>query len=183
MSRIGKKPVVIPQGVQVTLGAETVSVKGPKGQLSLSVRSVIAVEQKEGKLFLTRKEEGPKVRALHGAYQSILKNMVQGVTEGFTKELELQGVGFRADMQGKNLKLSLGFSHPVHFPIPEGIQVKVTNQTAVAIQGIDKTLVGQIAASLRQLKPPEPYQGKGIRYKGEVVRKKVGKAAAGATGA
>lgn len=183
MSRIGKRIIEIPQGVQVTLAQREIAVKGPKGTLHFKIPGKIDVVQKDGKILVTRQEEVSTVRALHGACQSVILNMVKGVTEGFIKELDIQGVGFRAEVQGHNLKLSLGFSHPVLFPIPEGIQVKVANQTAVVIQGFDKVLVGQVAANIRKLKPPEPYQGKGIRYKGEIIVKKVGKAAAGATGA
>ena len=183
MSRIGRKPVDVVKGVTVEIQGNRVTVKGPKGTMKAEIPAVIELAQKEGKVFVTRKEETRKGRSLHGSIQSLVHNMVLGVTTGFVKELEIQGVGFRAEMKGKDLQLSLGFSHPVLFPIPEGIHVKVANQTGLTIDGCDKVLVGQIAANIRELKPPEPYQGKGIRYKGEVVRKKVGKAAAGATGA
>lgn len=183
MSRIGRRPVTVPAGVQITQEEGRLSIKGPKGALQMSIPERLEIAQKEGRLWVRRKEETAGTRALHGVCQKGIQNMVDGVTRGFTKELEIQGVGYRAEVQGENLKLSLGFSHPVLYPIPEGIQIKVANQTALSIEGYDKVLVGQVAATIRQLKPPEPYQGKGIRYKGEVVRKKVGKAAAGAAGA
>lgn len=183
MSRIGKKPIVLPSGVQVTEQASKITVKGPKGTLNYTLPPHISLEQKEGKLHLRRKEESVAARSLHGVSQTTLQNMVKGVVENFSKDLEIQGVGYRAEVKGKNLQLSLGFSHPVLFPIPEGIVVKVASQTQVEIIGCDKVLVGQVAATIRKLRPPEPYQGKGIRYKGEVVRRKVGKAAAGAAGA
>lgn len=182
MSRIGKRPIKIPQGVQANVQGLQVAVKGPKGSLSCHIPESIQVEQKEGTLLLTRKDESLAARSNHGVTQTVIQNMVQGVVEGFTRELEIQGVGYRAEVKGKDLQLSLGFSHPVLFPIPEGIQIKVNNQTQIAITGCDKVQVGQLAADLRRLRPPEPYQGKGIRYKGETVRRKVGKAAAGAAG-
>lgn len=183
MSRIGKRAVEIPKGVQITLAQRDIAVKGPKGTLHFRIPEKIDVLEKDGKILVTRQEEASPVRALHGACQSVIFNMVKGVTDGFTKDLEIQGVGYKAEVQGHHLKMSLGFSHPVLFPIPEGIQIKVANQTGVVIQGFDKVLVGQVAANIRKLKLPEPYQGKGIRYKGEIIEKKVGKAAAGATGA
>lgn len=180
MSRIGKRPVLIPEGVSVTCSNEAIHVKGPKGNLSFSIPALVQVAVKDGKVFVTRKEESRFARSRQGVTQSLIQNMVSGVKQGFSKQLEIQGVGFRADVQGKNLNLSLGFSHPVAFPIPEGIQVKVANQTKISIEGCDKVLVGQIAANIRGLKPPEPYQGKGIRYLNETVRRKAGKTAAGA---
>lgn len=182
MSRIGKKPIPIPQGVQVTLQGSQLLVKGPKGTIPFWLPNKVGVEQKEGQLTVNRKEESREARSQHGVSQTVIQNMVKGVLNPFSKALDIQGVGYRAEVKGKNLVLSLGFSHPVLFSIPEGIQVKVTNQTQLEIIGCDKVLVGQIAATIRKLRPPEPYQGKGIRYKGEIVRRKVGKAAAGAAG-
>lgn len=183
MSRIGKRPIPVPKGVEIKLEERRLSVKGPKGNLSFRLPAGMEFAQKEGAIHVTRAVETPKTRELHGVTQAVIQNMVHGVTQGYNRELEIEGVGFKADLQGKNLKLSLGFSHPVLYPIPEGIQIKVTNQTSLSIQGCDKRLVGQVAADIRRLKVPEPYQGKGIRYRGEVIRRKVGKAAAGATGA
>lgn len=183
MSRVGRKPIEMPKGVSTEIKGALLTVKGPLGSLSFKIPLLVEVSPKDGKIVVTRKEETLKGRSLHGSCQAVIQNMVKGVTDGFRKELEIQGVGFRAEMKGKNLQLSLGFSHPVLFPISEGIQMKVANQTNITVEGCDKALVGQVAANIRGLKPPEPYQGKGIRYKGEVVHKKVGKAAAGAQGA
>lgn len=183
MSRIGKRPIAIPKGVTLKIAGERIDIIGPKGELSFRIPEGIVVEHKDGKLTVGRKAEGSQARSQHGVSQALLQNMVCGVVEPFQKELEIQGVGYRAEVKGNQLQLSLGFSHPVLFPIPEGIQVKVAAQTKLAISGCDKVLVGQVAANIRKLRPPEPYQGKGIRYQGEHVRRKVGKAAAGATGA
>ncbi|MDP2599660.1 MAG: 50S ribosomal protein L6 [Deltaproteobacteria bacterium] len=182
MSRVGRKPVEIPQGVQATLKENVLSVKGPKGTLSFTVPSLIKAAVEKDKIVVTRGAEDRFSKSQHGMVRNIVQNMVHGVTEQFVKELDIQGVGYRAELKGKNLQLALGFSHPVLFPIPEGIQIQVTNQTRLRIQGCDRHLVGQISAEIRGLKPPEPYQGKGIRYLNEVVKKKVGKAAAGAAG-
>lgn len=183
MSRIGKRPITIPKEVTVKTEGRRVDIQGPKGKLCTLIPEGIAVEQKGGSLAVTRLEESAKARSQHGVTQAVLNNMVRGVVEPFQKELEIQGVGYRAEVKGNQLQLSLGFSHPVLIGIPEGIQIKVAAQTKLAISGCDKILVGQVAANIRDLKPPEPYQGKGIRYQGEHVRRKVGKAAAGSTGA
>lgn len=182
MSRVGRKPVEIPQGVQATLKENVLSVKGPKGTLSFIVPSLIKVVVEKDKIVVTRGAEDRFSKSQHGMVRNIIHNMVHGVTQQFAKELDIQGVGYRAELKGKNLQLALGFSHPVLFPVPEGIQIQVTNQTRLHVQGCDRHLVGQTAAEIRGLKPPEPYQGKGIRYLNEVVKKKVGKAAAGAAG-
>jgi large subunit ribosomal protein L6 len=176
MSRIGKKPIPIPAGVQVTLDNGTVSVKGPKGQLSWSFDPSIQVAQENGHLIVTRANDQPRVRALHGLTRSLVANMVTGVSTGFTKNLEIQGTGYRAQLQGRKLVLSLGFSHPVEIDPPEGITFLSDAPNRVSVSGIDKQLVGEVAAKIRALRPPEPYKGKGIRYAGEVVRRKAGKA-------
>ncbi len=182
MSRVGRKPVVVPQGVQATLQNNVVTVKGPKGTLSFSLPKLVKAVIEKEKIVLTRGAEDRFSKSQHGMARNMVQNMVQGVTTPFVKELDIQGVGYRAELKGKNLQLSLGFSHAVLYPIPEGIQIQVTNQTRLHIQGCSRQLVGQTASEIRGLKPPEPYQGKGIRYLNEVVKKKVGKAAAGAAG-
>src|SRR3989338_932048 len=182
MSRVGKKPVEIPQGVQVALKESVVTVKGPKGTLTFAIPKLVKLSVEKDKVVLTRGSEDRFSKSQHGMVRSIVQNMVHGVTQQFAKELDIQGVGYRAELKGKNLQLALGFSHPVLFPIPEGIQIQVANQTKLTISGCDKELVGQTAANIRGLKPPEPYQGKGIRYLNEVVKRKVGKQAAGAAG-
>jgi large subunit ribosomal protein L6 len=175
MSRIGKRPVTVPSGVTVTARDGHVEVKGPKGTLAEAVPTRIAVAVGDGAVTLTRPDEKRDTRALHGLVRALVANMVRGVTEGFTRELEIQGVGYRAEVAGKNLKLSLGFSHPVEMPIPEGLGVAV-QENRIRIEGADKKAVGQFAALVRKLRPPEPYKGKGVRYADEQVRRKVGKA-------
>ena len=183
MSRIGKRPIAVPKGVTVKIEGKRIDVHGPKGELHYLIPEGVLVEQKVGRVLVGRSQETTLGRSQQGVSQAVLQNMVTGVVEPFQRELEIQGVGFRAEVKGNQLQLSLGFSHPVLFPIPKGIQISVAAQTKLAISGCDKVLVGQVAANIRKLKRPEPYQGKGIRYKGEHVRHKVGKAAAGATGA
>lgn len=183
MSRIGKKPVVLGQGVEAALKEGHLTVKGPKGVLTLILSPHVVVQLQDKTLTVKPRTEDRIAQSHHGLVRNLIQNMVTGVSQPFTKELEIQGVGFRAEVKGKNLQLALGFSHPVLYPIPEGIHIEVKNQTKVTISGCDKIKVGQTAAELRSLKKPEPYQGKGIRYLGEVVREKVGKAAAGAQGA
>lgn len=183
MSRVGKKPVILPKGVQAELREGVLSVKGPKGALTFDLPRLVEVQVQEGQILVFPKGQDRFARAEHGLARARIQNMVTGVTEQFRKDLEIQGVGYRAEVKGHDLQLSLGFSHPVLFPIPEGIKIGVKKQTELTIEGCDRQLVGQTAAEIRGLKPPEPYQGKGIRYVGEVVRHKVGKAAAGATGA
>ena len=176
MSRIGRQPVSVPANVTITVGEENfVSVKGPKGELTRHFPLSITLDRDEGVINVTRPNDEGKQRALHGLSRSLLNNMVTGVTDGFAKVLEVQGVGYRAQMQGSNLQLALGFSHPVIVSPPEGITFLVEGPR-VSIQGIDKEKVGQVAANIRKLRPPEPYKGKGIRYSGERVRRKAGKA-------
>ena len=176
MSRVGLKSITLPEKVSVSLAADrTVSVEGPKGTLSWQMPEGIALEQEDGILTVTRANESRKVRALHGTSRSLINNMVQGVTEGFSKELEIQGVGFRAAVKGKNLDLSLGKSHPILHPIPDEVTVTVSDNTKIKVEGTDKQVVGQFAAEVRSYYPPEPYKGKGVRYVGEYVRRKAGK--------
>jgi large subunit ribosomal protein L6 len=176
MSRIGKRPIPIPDKVTITLEGQKVSVKGPKGQLSLSLVPEVSIEQDDSTLLVKRRNESRLARQRHGLSRTLVANMVEGVSQGFQKRLEIQGVGYRAQIQGKNLSLSVGYSHPVVIEPPDGIQLAVENNTNVMVSGIDKEIVGNIAASIRAVRPPEPYKGKGIRYSGEVVRRKVGKA-------
>jgi large subunit ribosomal protein L6 len=177
MSRIGKRPIPIPDKVTITLEGQKVSVKGPKGQLSLSLVPEVSIEQEDDStLLVKRRNESRIARQRHGLSRTLVANMVEGVSQGFQKRLEIQGVGYRAQIQGKNLSLSVGYSHPVVIEPPDGIQLAVENNTNVTVSGIDKEIVGNIAASIRAVRPPEPYKGKGIRYSGEVVRRKVGKA-------
>lgn len=183
MSRVGKKPIAIPKGVQVAIEGDLVKVKGPKGELSYTVPENIAAKVENESVIVNRANETKDVRAKHGLARNLIQNLITGVSTGFTKNLVIQGVGYRADVKGKHLNISLGFSHPVEFPIPEGIDIKVDNQTKLSVEGIDRCLVGQVCAEIRSLRPPEPYQGKGIRYADEHVRRKAGKAAAGAQGA
>ncbi len=180
MSRVGRKPILIPKGVTVAVEGETVRVEGPKGKLSRMVHAALTVSLQDSRLLVQRSSDHRTVRALHGLTRALLANMVQGVTEGFEKKLEIVGIGYRAQLQGRALQLTLGYSHPVIFPLPEGIQAEVDKQTSVTIRGADKELVGQTAAKLRALRKPDPYKGKGIRYVGEMIRRKVGKKAAAA---
>lgn len=179
MSRIGKKIVLIPSGVTAEIQGNLVKIKGPKGQISKEIPKGIKAEIQDGKGVLFSAEGDPKeLSPLHGLARSICFNMVEGVTKGFSKGLEIQGVGYRAKVDGKNLELALGFTHPVIFPVPEGIKIDVEEQVRIKISGVDKQLVGEVAARIRRYLPPEPYKGKGIRYAGEVVRKKAGKTVA-----
>jgi large subunit ribosomal protein L6 len=177
MSRIGKKPIAVPEGVEIDVKPGMVSVKGPKGELSQAVSPDMRVSQENGTLTVERPTDRGEHRALHGLTRSLIANMVEGVTGGFEKRLEIQGVGYRARLQGKTLELSVGYSHPVSVTAPEGIEFEVPTPTQVIVRGIDKQLVGEIAARIRRTRPPEPYKGKGIRYAGEHVRRKVGKRA------
>jgi len=178
MSRIGRQVVSLPSGVKVERKGDEVHVQGPKGSLAGSLPAGISVELAEGEMRFIRADESKPTRAAHGLARSLFANMVHGVTQGFARELEIQGVGYRADVSGKTLKLALGFSHPVEVPVPEGLSVSVPEANKVRIEGIDKEAVGQFAADVRGLRPPEPYKGKGIRYVDEHVRRKVGKAGA-----
>jgi large subunit ribosomal protein L6 len=176
MSRIGNKAVEIPDKVKVNVGSDgAVSVEGPKGKLSWTLPRNIKATVANNRVSLVRDAETRSVKALHGLSRSLVNNMVQGVSEGFTKQLEIEGVGFKAAVQGSTLNLSLGFSHPILFAIPKEIKITVTENTKLTIQGIDKKLVGQVTADIRRFYPPEPYKGKGVRYAGEQVRRKEGK--------
>ncbi|MEN6626877.1 MAG: 50S ribosomal protein L6 [Candidatus Sumerlaeia bacterium] len=175
MSRIGKNPIAIPKGVQVTMDGSTVSVKGPKGNASIDYRGHVAVSHVEDHLEVARHSDDRQDRAYHGLYQRLLVSMVKGVTEGFNKELQLVGVGYRAAMDGKTLVMTLGYSHEVRFAPPEGITLAAPAQDRIVVSGSDKQLVGQVAANIRSLRGPEPYKGKGIRYVNEHIRRKVGK--------
>ena len=176
MSRIGNKAVDIPDKVKVNISQEgAVAVEGPKGKLNWTLPRGINARVADNRISLARDAETRSVKALHGLSRSLVHNMVQGVSEGFTKELIIEGVGFKAAVQGTTLNLSLGFSHPILFPIPKDIKVTVTENTRISITGIDKKVVGQVAADIRRYYPPEPYKGKGVRYAGEVIRRKEGK--------
>ena len=177
MSRIGKQPIPVPDGVTVSIDPGSVSVKGPKGELSQAVNREMTVALDDGTLTVERPTDRGPHRALHGLTRSLLANMVEGVTNGYERRLEIQGVGYRARLQGKALELSVGYSHPVSLEAPDGIEFEVPQQTEVIVRGIDKQLVGEMAARIRRVRPPEPYKGKGIRYAGEHVRRKVGKRA------
>jgi large subunit ribosomal protein L6 len=177
MSRIGKKPIPIPSGVEVKITAGTVTVKGPKGELSERINPDITVSQDDGTVVVTRPTDRGPHRALHGLTRSLVANMVTGVTDGFEKRLEIQGVGYRAQMRGSDLELQLGFSHPVNVKAPEGISFEVPQPTQIVVRGISKQRVGETAAQIRKWRPPEPYKGKGIRYADEYVQRKVGKRA------
>jgi large subunit ribosomal protein L6 len=178
MSRIGKKPVVIPQGVKVEFKDKTVLVEGPKGKLGKIVSDRIGIEIKDNLVNISRSTDTKLDKSLHGLYRALIANMIKGVTEGYVKELEIIGVGFKAAVAGNNLTLNLGFSHPVNFPIPEGIKIETPKPTQMVIRGIDKEKVGQLATEIRAIYPPEPYKGKGVRFVGEYVKKKIGKAQA-----
>jgi len=177
MSRIGRKPVPVPDAVTVEIAPGNIAVKGPKGELRQTLSTDMTVEQDDGAVTVARPTDRGEHRALHGLTRSLIANMVEGVTEGFEKRLEIQGVGYRAALKGKNLELALGYSHPVAIDAPEGIEFEVPQPTEVIVKGIDKQLVGQVAADIRKRRPPEPYKGKGIRYKDEQVLRKVGKRA------
>jgi large subunit ribosomal protein L6 len=177
MSRIGKKPIPVPDGVTVEIAPGQVSVKGPKGELSQVVNQEMKVSQDEGEVTVERPTDRGEHRALHGLTRSLIANMVVGVTDGYEKRLEIQGVGYRARLQGKSLELALGYSHPVSLSAPDGIEFEVPQPTQVVVRGIDKQLVGEMAAQVRKARPPEPYKGKGVRYEGEHVARKVGKRA------
>src|SRR5436189_2874161 len=177
MSRIGRKPIPIPDGVSVQIAPGRVAVKGPRGELDQVLSRDMSLGIEDGVLTVSRPTDRGPHRALHGLTRSLVANMVEGVTNGFERRLEIQGVGYRARLQGKALELSVGYSHPVSMPAPDGIEFEVPQPTQVIVRGIDKQLVGEIAARIRRVRPPEPYKGKGIRYAGEHVRRKVGKRA------
>jgi large subunit ribosomal protein L6 len=175
MSRIGKAPITVPSGVDVTITGRTITVKGPKGTLSRDIPGEIIVRKEDSTILVERPNDERENRSLHGLSRTLVNNMVIGVTDGFTKELEIVGVGYRAEAQGQNLRLALGFSHPVMVPAPEGISFEIPQQTRVIVKGIDKELVGQVAANIRSIRKPEPYKGKGVRYLGERIVRKAGK--------
>jgi len=177
MSRIGRQPVEVPKGVDVSVNGQAVRVKGPKGDLSLEAHPEMTVTLEENEVRVDRPSDLPRHRALHGLTRALINNMVEGVTEGFSRTLELVGVGYRADMKGTTLNLALGFSHPVNYDPPEGVTIECPNQTTIVVKGPDKQAVGQAAAVIRGFRPPEPYKGKGVRYQGEQVRRKAGKTA------
>jgi large subunit ribosomal protein L6 len=177
MSRIGKRPIEVPAGVLVSIDPGRVTVSGPKGELRQQVPQRMKISQEDGTITVTRPTERGEDRALHGLTRTLVANMVEGVTNGFEKKLEIQGVGYRAALSGSNLELSVGYSHPVRITPREGISFEVPVPTQIVVRGIDKQIVGQTAAEIRKVRPPEPYKGKGIRYEGEFVRRKVGKRA------
>jgi large subunit ribosomal protein L6 len=177
MSRIGKKPIALPKGVSVTVAGKKVDIKGPKGNLTRQIHSTVDAKVEGDKLNVLTSSQATEDRRYHGLTRTLLANMVQGVSEGFTRKLKLVGVGYRAAVTGKTLNLTLGFSHPINFNPPAGIDIKVDAQTTLVVTGADKEMVGQVAAKLRGFRPPEPYHGKGVRYEDEVIVTKVGKAA------
>lgn len=176
MSRVGKEPIEIPSGVTVTVSGSNVKVKGGKGNLEMNFRDEIKVLVEGSTVIVTRVDDTRGARSLHGLTRSLIANMVKGVSEGFEKKLEIVGVGYRADVKGSNLNLLLGFSHPIDYALPAGIKASVEKQTLITLNSADKQLLGQVAAEIRGFRPPEPYKGKGIKYEGEVIRRKAGKA-------
>jgi large subunit ribosomal protein L6 len=181
MSRIGKKPVPIPAGVSITVGAADVTVKGPKGQLKLALPASCKVTQENNELTVVRESEEKKVRAAHGTTRAHINNMVKGVTVGWLKELDIVGVGYKAEAKGQMLTLTIGYSHLVNYPAPDGITIETPEPTKIKVSGIDRQKVGQVAAEIRAVRPPEPYKGKGIKYIDEHVERKAGKSAAGSS--
>lgn len=177
MSRVGKEPIEIPQGVEVDIERNTIQVKGPKGVLRQEIHPSMGVSLNEGTMVVTRPSESSLHKSLHGLTRTLLANVIRGVTEGFEKRLEISGVGYRAELQGKAVVLQLGFSHPVVFRPPEGVTITIEKGTRLTVSGIDKQLVGQVAAKIRSFRPPDPYKEKGIKYEGEYVRRKAGKSA------
>lgn len=176
MSRIGKRPIPIPDKVTVIVNGQDISVKGPKGELSRTLPSGVVLEQENNQIVIQRRDDSRVSRERHGLCRTLVANMLEGVSKGFQKRLEIQGVGYRAQVQGRNLNMSLGYSHPVKFEPPPGIEFLVESNTNIVVSGIDKEVVGNIAAMIRNARPPEPYKGKGVRYSGEFVRRKAGKA-------
>ena len=180
MSRIGKRPLPLPAGVTGKVEGQRVTVKGPKGELTRAVHAELGVKLEGNQLLVTRPSEESKHKALHGLTRALLKNMIEGVAQGYTKTLEIQGVGYKAEVRPPGVRLTVGYSHPVDYPAPPGIKLSVENNVLVKVEGVDKELVGQVASEIRKVRPPEPYKGKGIRYQGEQVRRKAGKTATGA---
>ena len=176
MSRIGKMPIAVPAGVEVTIDGTTVTVKGPKGELTRTFQSCMTIAQEGAELIVTRPDDSRESKSFHGLTRTLLANMVEGVSKGYSKKLQMVGVGYRAAMKGKDIELSLGYSHPVYITAPENITFEVPTQTEIVVSGPNKEQVGQVAADIRKWRKPEPYKGKGIRYEGEHVRRKVGKA-------
>jgi large subunit ribosomal protein L6 len=176
MSRIGRRPITVPAGVDVQLDGNTVRVKGPRGELTRTLHSDVIVRREEGELLVERPSDDPRHRSLHGLSRTLVANMVEGVTTGFTKILEIVGVGYRAETKPFGLTLQLGYSHPIEYKAPEGISLRAVSPTVVEVSGTNKEVVGQVAAEIRSLRPPEPYKGKGVKYQGEVIRRKAGKA-------
>lgn len=177
MSRIGRKPVEIKKGVTVEIKDGTIKVKGPKGELTQTYDTRINIKVENDQVILTRDSNDKRVRALHGLYRALIQNMIDGVSEGYTKKLEIIGVGYRAELKGRGLQLALGYSHPIFFIPPKDVKIEVPAPTNIVVSGIDKQLVGQVAAKIRSFRPPEPYKGKGIRYEGEQIIRKAGKTA------
>lgn len=175
MSRIGRRPIEIPAGVEVTLDGNTVRVKGPRGQLERTLHAEMVIEREDGELRVNRPSDAPTHRALHGLSRTLVANMIEGVTTGFKKTLEIVGVGYRAETKPFGLTLQLGYSHPIDYEAPEGITLRAVSPTVVEVEGSNKEVVGQVAAEIRSLRPPEPYKGKGVKYQGEVIRRKAGK--------
>ncbi len=175
MSRIGKLPVEIPQGVKINVASNKISVEGPKGKLEQNVVPEINFIIKDDIITVTRKNESKRVRSLHGLYRSLLNNMIIGVSQGFTKELQINGVGYRAEVKGKSLILNLGYSNPINYPIQDGIEIKVEANTRLTVNSIDKQQLGHVCSVIRGFRPPEPYKGKGVKYKEEIIRRKIGK--------
>jgi large subunit ribosomal protein L6 len=178
MSRVGKKPIEIPKEAKISIKGVTVHVEGPKGKLQYEIPQGLSCRVEDSKIIVDRSSETKRQKSLHGLFRSLIANAVQGVTTGFSKDLEITGIGYKAQLQGKQIVLSLGYSHPVNFTIPEGIDVKIDKQTKINISGFNKQKVGQVAAEIKSLRLPDVYKGKGIRYAGEVIRKKVGKTGA-----
>jgi large subunit ribosomal protein L6 len=178
VSRVGRKPIPIVSGVKVQKTDRNIKVAGPKGELAASIHPQITVDVKANEVLVSRSSDAKEHRALHGLWRALIQNMITGVTAGYSRKLELVGVGYRVEMKGKSLHLLLGYSHPILFVPPDGIKVEAPTQTNITISGIDKALVGQVAAKIRSFRPPEPYKGKGIKYEGEYIRRKAGKAAA-----
>src|SRR5262245_63098087 len=177
MSRIGRKPVSIPQGVKVQIDGAIVRAEGPKGKLTQPVPAGLSAKLEGNQLVISRSGDDRKIRALHGLARALVANMVTGVKDGFERKLDIVGIGYRAQLQGRNLQLALGYSHPVIFPLPDGVQAEIERQVSITLKGADKALVGQVAAKLRALRKPDPYKGKGIKYAEEHIRRKVGKKA------
>lgn len=178
MSRVGRKPISIVKGVTITKKDDAIVVKGPKGELSATVHPDITIDVNQSEVLVSRHADDGAHRALHGLWRALIQNMVNGVTQGYSQKLEIVGVGYRAEMRGKKLQLMLGFSHPILFGPPDGITIEAPTQTSIMVSGIDKQLVGLVAAKIRSFRPPEPYKGKGVKYEGEYIRRKAGKAAA-----